>query len=464
MNRRLRGREVGRAVVLLTLGLCLAVAAWRYGGVNAADWQYLAVAISLATLGAAILRARRPGETDTPVEFWLLLALLAWMVVQLVPLPPAVVDALSPWRAAEFAAAQELTGGGADRWFPLSVAPGATIERLLFVLPAMAVFVAARELPRWWTSSRSWVVVAPLMIVATFETLSGLAQYGAGADFSAGGRVVSGTYVNRNHFAGLLEQTFPLVVACALSTWLPAGSRRHGRYSGDARTLRQALITGALFAVATGMLGAVIVSLSRMGFLATLIAGVVVTVGGLLVRRREARVPLWMWTLPALFLVLIMLFFTTGALITRFGDSPSAGEISRDGRAQIWSESWQLFRAFPVTGSGLGTFEHALYPFRRSMPTAAVDYAHNDYLQVLTELGLIGFALAMALAGRIVERSICAVRSSRVPWFGLGLMAALLATAVHSLVDFNLYVPANALTTAWIAGAVTSPELHEDGA
>lgn len=463
MIYRQRGRDAGRALVLFTLGVSLAVAAWQYGGVDAAAWQFLTIPISLAALGASALRSRRPGDTERPLELWLLAALLVWMVAQLIPVPPALVDLLSPWRAAEFNAAREVTGG-VDAWYPISVAPGATVERLLFVLPAMAVFVAAREMPRWWTASRFWVVISPLVIVATFEALSGLAQFGAGAD--AGSRAVSGTYVNRNHYAGLLEQTFPLVVAWALSLWSASGSggvhRRHAY--GQSRTLPQAVVTGALLAIATGMLGAVIVSLSRMGFLATLIAGVVVTVGGLLLRRREARVPLWMWTLPALFVLLIVLFFTTGALIKRFGDSPSAGQITTDGRSQIWSESWQLFRAFPVTGSGLGTFEHALYPFRKSMPTAAVDYAHNDYLQLLTELGIIGFALAMALAGRIAERSISAFRSSRMPWFGLGLMAALLASAVHSLVDFNLYIPANALTTAWIAGAVASPELHEDGA
>lgn len=139
-------------------------------------------------------------------------------------------------------------------------------------------------------------------------------------------------------------------------------------------------------------------------------------------------------------------------------------EITTDGRVQIWSETWQLFRAFPVTGAGLGTFERALYPFRQSMPTSAVDYAHNDYLQLLAELGVIGFALAMALAVRIFERAVTAFRSGHMPWLALGLVAALLASAVHSLVDFNLYIPANAMATAWIAGVATSPELHEDEA
>lgn len=442
--------------------MCLAVAAWRYGGVNAADWQYLSIPISLATLAACFLRSSRSGDAATPVEFWLLATLFGWMLLQLLPLPPAIVGLLSPWRAAEFTAARDITGGDPGRWFSLSVAPGATLERLLFVLPAMAVFVAAREMPRWWSAPRTWIVIAPLAAVATFEALSGLAQFGAAAEIAANGRAVSGTYVNRNHFAGLLEQAFPLVIAWALSVWVVGPGRyRSHRFSGS-RSLREALITGGLLAAAAGMLAAVIVSLSRMGFLATLVAGVAVTTGGLLLRRRKARVPVWMWTLPAIFLLLIVLFFTTGALVTRFGDSPSAGDITADGRAQIWSESWQLVRAFPVTGSGLGTFERALYPFRRSMPTAAVDYAHNDYLQLLAELGIPGFLLAMALAARIFERAFTAFRSSRMPWLGLGLMAALIAGAVHSLVDFNLYIPANALTTAWIAGVATSPELHGD--
>lgn len=464
MSYRPRGRDIARAVILLTLAACLAVAAWRYGGVNASDWQYLAIPISLASLGAFVVRSRRSGEDAVPLEFWLLLALLAWMAMQLLPLPPAVAAVLSPWRAATLLAARGVTGGDTGDWFPLSVAPGATAERLLFVLPAMAVFVAAREMPRWWPEQRAWVVVAPLVAVASFEALSGLAQFVSATDASSAVRSISGTYVNRNHFAGLLELAFPLVIAWALSIWFAHDRSIHLGFPRHSPSLGNALATGGLIAAACGMLGAVIVSLSRMGFLATLIAGVTVAAGGLALRRRHARVPVWMWAMPAVFMLLIAIFFTTGALLDRFGSGPSADEISTDGRVQIWSESWNLFRAYPVTGAGLGTFERALYPFRTSMPTAAVDYAHNDYLQLLSEIGLVGFALAMALGVRVFERSVAAFRSRRVPWLGLGVMAALLACAVHSLVDFNLYIPANALATAWIAGVASSPELHEGGA
>ena len=64
MNRRLRVRRFARAVILLTLAVCLAIAAWRYGGVNATDWQYLAIPMSLASLGAFFVRSRRSGGDE----------------------------------------------------------------------------------------------------------------------------------------------------------------------------------------------------------------------------------------------------------------------------------------------------------------------------------------------------------------------------------------------------------------
>ena len=82
------------------------------------------------------------------------------------------------------------------------------------------------------------------------------------------------------------------------------------------------------------------------------------------------------------------------------------------------------------------------------------DFAHNDYLQLFAELGLVGFSIGAALFGRIVHRALKAVKQlgpeAYLPL--LGCLGAMTAIGFHSLVDFNLYIPANATVLAWIAG------------
>ena len=380
----------------------------------------------------------------------------------MIPLPPALVQFLSPHRADAALAARALAENNHAAWFPLSSAPAATFERLLFVLPAMAVFVAAREMPGWWPGRRVWIAVAPVIAVATIEAALGATQTHGDLDGSPGFRAVSGTYVNRNHYAGLLALALPLALAWAAALWARAARREHARPEPGWPPIGAVLGVATLLVAAAAILAGVILSLSRMGLAAASTALATVAFGWLWLRRRRRRTPGWLWLLPILMVIGIVAFLSTDAMVLRLGEALGGG-IEGEGRFTLWRESWRLFRAYPLTGTGLGTYEHALYPFRSWMPMNAVEFAHNDYLQILDELGVIGFALAMTLAGCIVRRSIALwLRpESRYSWLGLGLLAAFAAAGMHSVVEFNLYIPANALALAWLAGVAASPGLLE---
>jgi len=458
-----RWRDVARGTACLTLAACLAAAALQHGGVNADEWQFIAPVIAVASAACLFLRSRRQQTSVPTIDLALLTAVAAWMVFALVPLPPGVVGMLSPHRAVMAAAARAVTGADAHAWTALSVAPAATVERLLFVFPAMAVFVAAREMPLWWPRERAWFAVAPVIAVALFEALIGIAQFNAGPVNAGTSQSVSGTYVNRNHYAGLLELGLPLTLTAAIALWSGSGERarsRHHRHSRAERGLGSALKAGALLLATACLLAGVVTSLSRMGFMTTLVSVATVSIGWLLSRRQQGRRQTWMWSIPLVLPLAIVLLIATNGMVLRFADSANNGDISADGRMQIWRETLRLISAYPWTGAGLGTFEHALYPFRVALSTSAVDYAHNDYLQILSELGIVGLALTLALAAVIAWRAATAAfQRGPSAWLGMGLLASLLALALHSLVDFNLYVPANALALAWLAGVAVSPGL-----
>jgi O-antigen ligase len=448
------GALVRRAAYTL-MAVSLAAAAFLKGGVVASQWKWAALGLSLAAC-LSLPRGTERGRVPRPT--WgmvVLVLLLGWMLLQLLPLPPVLVAFLSPYRWNAVQAARQATGQDLHAWAALSVAPPATLERLLYVVPAMAAFVASREVV-WWWAGRTWVAVAPVVAVAWLESVLGLVQFALMR--MAGDPAVSmaGTYVNRDHFAGLLGMAFPLAVMGAVSAWRK-GTTRENQPAGPA------LRTSAMLAVAACLLMGVVLSLSRMGVVSTLAAAALTGLAALGSRRlgEVSRRRRWLWLVPVAIPLYLLVCLPTRDLVLRFADLTATPEISKDTRIQIWSDTLGVVAAYPWTGCGLGAYEHGLYQFKTAAPTNTVDFAHNDYLQILAELGLPGMLLVAVLGGWILKRTVTLVVSTRggANWeLAVGLLGAFLTFGLHSLAEFNLFIPANALALAWLAGVATSLE------
>jgi O-antigen ligase len=107
-----------------------------------------------------------------------------------------------------------------------------------------------------------------------------------------------------------------------------------------------------------------------------------------------------------------------------------------------------MFPSFPLLGSGFNAFGTAYAPYQTIWRMDFIGQAHNEYLQVLLDTGLLGAALFAVLLFRTFG---AAVRAAGRSAFGVGLFGALLALAVHALVDFNWQIPANAATYVALA-------------
>jgi O-antigen ligase len=152
-----------------------------------------------------------------------------------------------------------------------------------------------------------------------------------------------------------------------------------------------------------------------------------------------------------LFVILGLIFLPPDQLVARFAQS--------DIRTEIWSESLPLVRAYWLLGCGSGGFESVFMQYKRTDPMFRVDYAHNDYLQRLVELGIVGtFMAGSVIVCVLLDARRAALRHSALSGRALAIacIAAITAILIHSLVDFNLYIPANAMVLAWICGIAVS--------
>jgi O-antigen ligase len=430
-----------RNICLVTLALVLGYLVVNQGGVQPESlFPALLVLAPMSGLFALVRRCQ-PVTPLPPGLAGALLALVLTAGLQLVPLPVWLVKQLSPARFL-------LAPAGESFAMTLSVAPGQTQEWLITLLACALVFLVARQLMVEFRQ-REWAVAYPLTAIAALLAVLGIAQYYLGAEEIG----ASGTYANRNHFAGLLELCLPFPVCLAISHWRKQPDKYH-------TALGPALKACGFVSIAAIILLGIVLSLSRMGFVATLASLYLIGLVALLSGSGASR---WRRLMPVAALGLVILaafvFLPPDQLIARFADMLNNTDREAS-RSKIWSDAIPLIRDFPIMGCGLGAFESCFHRYNVAAPNFRVDFAHNDYLQLLAELGLVGFLPLAVLASAAFVASIrrAILRASEESGLiALACAGSLTAIAIHSLADFNLYIPANAIAVSWIGGMALRP-------
>jgi len=417
---------------LLSLAATLAYAVYRSGGASS-DWNICLLALGL-TAAAYWLRARaEPAGSTAP---WLLL-FPCYVALQLLPLPLFLLRLLSPTRAGILDSLARLMPPAS--FAPLAIAPAITVSHLARVIAYVLSIVLVRDVTRRLAARGRWLAAMPLIAIAAVEAALGLLQNARAAE-------VQGTYVNKNHFAGLLEMALPLAAAYAAAL---IGRRSQAK-------------AAAMLSLALLIFAGLVCSLSKMGFAAALAGLLVAGALGIAAKVQGGRRWLPIAALAALVLFSFV-FLPSDAFVANFGGLTSKGQAALEGRGPIWRETLRLVAAYPAFGCGLGNYETAFLRYQASVVDRVFTYAHNDYLQVTAELGVVGFLIAAVLLLPVFARPFRAAsqgpdRTTR--YLGLGCAGAITAIGLHSLTDFNMYVPANALALAWICGIVASLPLH----
>jgi O-antigen ligase len=261
------------------------------------------------------------------------------------------------------------------------------------------------------------------------------------------GGAIYGPYVNRNHYAGLMEMLtpFPLVLA---ATRFTEGNRK-------------IVVAG----VAALMAASIFLSGSRGGMAAFVAQMLVLSV--LLVRKREGS-----WKQPLMlgaFLAVVIgfLVWIGGNELTRrlvSIHSEAREEINGGVRFSIDRDCLRMALKKPFLGWGLGAFPIVYPEFRSFYTTFFVNEAHNDYLQLLVETGLAGFSIAAWFLVLVFRQAAGKLKNWTETATGAMTMAALLGCVgilVHSFLDFNLQIPANAALFYVLCAIAASGPIQE---
>ena len=416
----------------------------------------LALAI-LECAGIALLAivawrpARAPLAGLPSTLAWGLSLLLLVPLLQLVPLPFAWWAALPGHEP--FARVLEIAGE-ASGMRPITLHPLATQYSWLVLVPCVAVFVAVRRFER--QELRRLVIV--FITVACVEALLGILQAAsaAGSPFWLGnpyaGGGSTGTYINKNHFAALMEMALPMLVALWAMEMLPVVTHRgevlreHPR-NADIRFALRALFS-ALVAI---LLLALMLSRSRAGIGAGLLAFALAIV--VLVWRAATGQVKAALAIVAGGAVALGAYIGLTPVLERF--APDEVSLHYEGRAELTRATLQAALDFLPLGSGLGTFADV---FRRYQPGGMIgfaDHAHNDYAEILLELGVAGLAVLVLLCAAYVARWRKVLRergSRRLRFLQVAAGLGMLAMIVHGAFDFNFHIPANAIAFSMLAG------------
>lgn len=255
---------------------------------------------------------------------------------------------------------------------------------------------------------------------------------------------VYGPYVNHAHYAGLMEMLVPIpLVLAMMNSWQSS--------------LR------ALFAfIALLMASTIFLSRSLGGILA--FAAQIVVLLSIAAGRKQARSQFRLLLILGVILAAWLVSFSPGGITqTLYRLHDPLSKSAEGNRLAIARDSLKMIAARPVLGWGLGTFPVVYPAFRSFYTNFFVNEAHNDYLQITVETGLLGFGLMCGFVVLLYRESLAGMerwRNDIRSAIALAATIGITGILVHSLSDFNLQIPANAALFFALAALATGSSWH----
>ena len=433
------------------LVVAIAWGAFSFGAVY--DWAYWPLAVALTAVASVGLFT--PVAADESFRPWMLAlgvataAVAAATLLQLVPLPLDTLRSVSPETMRLLGQFDLEVRSGAVSVHPISIAPALTSTGLLlFGSMALTMFGGARLL-----SSRGVQLVAgSVIVIGVALALAGIVQqplyagkiYGLWTPVNDAGTPF-GPFVNKNHFAGWMLMALPLALGllCGGIARAMRGVRPRWRdrllWFSSPEASRLVLTAGAALLMAL----ALVLTMSRSGIAALALS--LFIAGTFVVRRqwnrgRKAVALAYLVFLP----VTVVAWVGTDTIVSRFTQTDWT---EFNGRYGAWSDAWNIASRFPLVGTGLNTYGTATLFYQQHDVEHHYVEAHNDYLQLVAEGGvLVAIPAAAALVAFMfaVRQRFVAETSVMAYWLRVGAVTGLVAIGLQETVEFSLQMPGNA--------------------
>jgi O-antigen ligase len=418
------------------------------------DWSILVIEIAVLVMVAAYLLMKESPQNNELLSLslkwprYLFVGLFVFIFIQIIPLPNFIVKIFSP----NIYSFQNIFSSDFSKikFMSLSLIPSHTLREGLELLSYFLFgFLIVKTITRRQQIMRIFYV---LVIMGIFEAFYGMFEL-----YSKNPRIlfykkiygldsVSGTFVNRNHLSGYLEMIIPLAIGLIIARvdfFSLAGLKWRGKVL---RLSQKGFSTNLILTAGIIVMSlAIIFSKSRSGVFLLIFAFILFFELTVLyfgrVRHQQKGVKNF---LKVSFLIIIFISFYVGinATVERF----ALDKLPNEGRLVYWSNATSIVRDFPLLGTGLGTFASVYPAYEESSLSGHLSHAHNDYLEYLSELGVVGMILLSGGIAFMVVSSFLIWRVRRHPevkGLAMGSIVAIVVILIHSIADFNLHIPAN---------------------
>lgn len=375
------------------------------------------------------------------------LCFVLWVFIQSIPLPANIVAILSPETYQIYKSTYQIIDVAYPSYIPLSLSKYHSYSAFQETLSYFLIFCLTFLLVR---NSRRLRLFAIIIIISgiiqavygSVMTLSGL-EYSFFQEKTSYRNLATGTFVNRNHLAGYLEMCLAIGIGFYLSTL-------HTTQSVSKNEFLRRMINNFLEGKIQVRIGLVIMVIalvlthSRMGNSAFFFSAPFMGILFFIIVKNPPHGTVFLF---ASILIIDILIVGAWFGIDKVAQRLENTSASRETRDEVVRDTITMIKDYPITGSGGGTYNISFLRYRGDDISGYYDHAHNDYLEFLAEYGFIGMSLLILLVmSSLLNAFFALYRRKKLLFQSMAYSSAMgiIAILIHSLVDFNLQIPANA--------------------
>jgi putative inorganic carbon (HCO3(-)) transporter len=393
-------------------------------------------------LGCVVLKRHNEwlglARYKTPIVIWL--AFLFICLLQIIPLPANLVELISPSRLGE-----QLNS--VMPWYYLSTDLGQSQISFIKSLGYFCIFLSCLILIDNEKYLRRLLLV--LLFSGTIQAIYGVLEVLSGYGFSpifdfVISESATGSFVYKNHFANFLM----LCLSAGVGLMVMDIEINKSRKAQDWRiaVIKTLLSNKTVIRICLAiMVIALVMSRSRMGNVAFFSAIIAVSMFVFLLDRKKSKgLGILLVSMLIIDLFIVSHWFGLDKVQQRLAET----SLSQENRDEVVLDSLPIVKHYPIIGAGAGSFYSVFPGYKNSIINAFYDHAHNDYLQILIEYGILGFAVLGLLVLFSFIKAMTALKKNASPvskGTAFACLMAYLGMLIHMSVDFPLQAPANAV-------------------